>query len=74
MTQAMMLAICGFMPHSHTVLTPRCAAAVQELVCSVPKDARIADDDPALPIFRDKGERIEDSKVDLADERVNGCD
>lgn len=74
MTQAIMLAICGFMPHSYDSLTHRCATAVQALICSVRETDHIRNDDPALPVFRDRGERIEDAKVDLAIERVNGCD
>jgi len=73
----MVIAICGFMPQSFDVLpTERCADAVHELICSVPATEPIRDDDPALVIFwqRKDGERIEDAKVDLSDERWNGCD
>jgi hypothetical protein len=52
----------------------RCALAVQQFVCWTKESDHIDDNDPALLLFWDEGERIEDTKVDLAIERVNGCD
>ena len=45
-----------------------------KLICSRPEIENIRDDDPALPLFRDRGESLEDAKVVLAVERANVSD
>jgi hypothetical protein len=73
---AAVLATCGHMPQSHEALSLKCWSVTQDLICSRSETQHISDHDPALPIFWQKkyGEKIEDAKVDLADERTNGCD
>lgn len=64
---------CERMPEPHAT---KCALARQGFICWTTESRHIRDDDPALLLFwqRDEGESIESAKVDLADERVNGCD
>lgn len=53
-----------------------CSVARQQFICWTRESERIDDHDPALLLFweREEGESIENAKVDLAYERVNGCD
>ena len=53
-----------------------CANARQAFVCWTTESQHIRDTDPALLLFwnRDEGESINDAKIDLAIERVNGCE
>ena len=44
------------------------------LICASAETENISDWDLALVIFQNPGESLENAKVDLADERANGCD
>jgi hypothetical protein len=64
---------CEKMPEPQST---QCALARQQFICWTVESHAIRDDDPALLLFweRDEGESIDNAKVDLAEERVNGCD
>jgi hypothetical protein len=70
---AVVVVPCERMPEPQST---QCALARQQFICWTTESRNIRDDDPALLLFweRDEGESIDNAKVDLADERVNGCD
>lgn len=74
MTLTLLISICGYLPHFNDYRhnSQPCAQAFQAMVCSRSDVAVIRDDDPALILFEHRGYR--DAKIDLADERANGCE
>lgn len=74
MTLALLIAVCGHVPHDLEPRSVRCSYAIQDFICSSRETHHIRDNDPALILFRHRGYPLKDAKVDLAIERVNGCD
>lgn len=64
---------CEKMPEPYAT---KCALKVQEFICWTTETRNMRVDDPAILLFwdREDGESIDNAMVDLADERVNGCD
>lgn len=64
---------CEKMPEPYAT---KCALKLHEFICWTTESHNIREDDPALLLFwdREDGESIDNAMVDLADERVNGCD
>lgn len=61
---------CGSFTKDECVMYHR----ARNLICASRETQWISDYDPALVIFQQPGETLDNAKIDLSEERTNGCD